>query len=55
MGGGGGGGDGRVRGVWGEGKMDGQTNKPKPIRLFSFFEVVGHNNALMYKLCKLCP
>ena len=31
--------------------MDGQTNRPKPICPFNFFEVGGHNNALMYKLC----
>ena len=34
--------------------MDGQSNRPKPICPFNFFEVRrswGHNNALMYKLC----
>ena len=49
------GGGGGCEGGWGEGKMDGQTNKPKPICPFNFFKVGGHNNALMYKLCKLCP
>ena len=39
-GGGGGGGVGGVRGV-GEGYMDGQTNRPKPICPFNFFEVGG--------------
>ena len=32
--------------------MDWQMNRPKPIYPFNFFEVGGHNNALM---CKLCP
>ena len=33
------------------GVSDGQMNRPKPICPFNFFEVGGHNNALMYKLC----
>ena len=41
-------------GCW-EGKMDGQTNKPKPICPIQLLRSWGHNNALMYKLCKLCP
>ena len=34
-------GGGGLGGGRGEGKMDGQTNKPKPICLFNFFKVGG--------------
>ena len=45
------GGGGWDEGGGGEGLMDGQKNRPKPICLFNFFQVGGHNNVLMYKLC----
>ena len=37
--GGGGGGVGWGEGGWGKVKMDGQTNKPKPIYPFNFFKL----------------
>ena len=41
--------------VWGEGWMDGQTNRPKPICPFNFFEVGGitKNKCMSYGPDKL--
>ena len=44
-------------GVWGAGGgVDGWTDEQAQINLpLQLLRSWGHNNALMYKLCKLCP